>query len=111
MSASRYTLVLHDPDDDTVETPIAELSLASGQLEVLSAEPGCLGFVNTLLDEVEAQDGVALRASGAAATSLVATHVPRSDIGFLDALRTVWGRRYGLELRSPEDLRPELLEG
>lgn len=107
MSAQRYRLVLLDPDDETVATPIGDIELAAGRITLLSSEPGFLGFINSLLAEIEAHDGVVIKVPGEARNALEARRYARGDADFLEGLGRWLGGRYGVELQQPDDVRAE----
>ena len=107
MSATPYTLILRDPDDDSAESELARVSIDGGQIELLDSAPGCLSFVNEVLAEIDERDGVVVKVSGEGRTSLVARRYGRKDADFLEGLERWLSARYGVELRSPDALRPE----
>lgn len=107
MSATPYTLILNDPDDDTASSELARVTIDGGKIELTDSAPGCLQFVNELLAEIDERDGVVVKVPGEGRTALVARRYSRADPDFLEGLERWLSARYGVELRGPDALRPE----
>ncbi|MCB9765086.1 MAG: hypothetical protein H6739_35255 [Alphaproteobacteria bacterium] len=102
-----YSAIRLDPDTEEV-MPVGDVEIdADGRLRVLSSEPGLLGYLNDIADDLNARDEITEKVPGELRNALEARYVPRDAPDFLDVLKEYVSKYYGLELRSSADMQEE----
>ena len=100
-------LACHAALDRPPPADVIEQALVDGRLRVLSSEPGLLGYLNDIADDLNARDEITQKVPGELRNALEARYVPRDAPDFLDVLKEYVSKYYGLELRSSADMQEE----